>query len=71
MEGEFFKLKEIIAWKKVYGFYIYVDEVHSIGYLGKTGRGIVEKLGCSFDDVDILMGNFSKSFSSKGGYLAS
>ena len=71
MEGEFCKLREIIALKKAYGFYIYVDEAHSIGCLGKTGRGIVEQLGCSFDDVDILMGTFSKSFASAGGYIAS
>ena len=71
MEGEFCKLKEIIALKKAYGFYLYVDEAHSIGCLGPTGRGIVEQLGCSFDDVDILMGTFSKSFASAGGYIAS
>ena len=71
MEGEFCRLKEIIALKKIYGFYIYIDEAHSIGCLGKTGRGIVEQLGCSFDDVDILMGTFSKSFASAGGYIAS
>lgn len=71
MEGEFCKLKEIIALKKAYGFYLYVDEAHSIGALGQTGRGIVEHLGCDFNDVDILMGTFSKSFASAGGYLAS
>ena len=71
MEGEFCKLKEIIALKKIYGFYLYVDEAHSIGCLGPNGRGIVDQLGCSFDDVDILMGTFSKSFASAGGYIAS
>ena len=71
MEGEFCKLKEIILLKKAYGFYLYVDEAHSIGCLGKTGRGIVEQLDCSFDDVDLLMGTFSKSFASAGGYIAS
>ena len=71
MEGEFCKLKEIIALKKAYGFYLYIDEAHSIGCLGPSGRGIVEQLGCSFDDVDILMGTFSKSFASAGGYIAS
>ena len=71
MEGEFCKLKEIIELKKAYGFYLYIDEAHSIGCLGKTGRGIVEQLDCSFDDVDILMGTFSKSFASAGGYIAS
>ena len=71
MEGEFCKLKEIILLKKAYGFYLYIDEAHSIGCLGKTGRGIVEQLDCSFDDVDLLMGTFSKSFASAGGYIAS
>ena len=71
MEGEFCKLKEIIALKKIYGFYLYIDEAHSIGCLGKSGRGIVEQLNCSFDDIDILMGTFSKSFASAGGYIAS
>ena len=71
MEGEFCKLKEIITLKKAYGFYLYIDEAHSIGCLGKTGRGIVEQLGCSFDDIDIMMGTFSKSFASAGGYIAS
>ena len=70
MEGEYCKLKEIIALKKIYGFYLYIDEAHSIGCLGPTGRGIVDQLGCSFDDVDILMGTFSKSFASAGGYIA-
>ena len=71
MEGEFCKLREIIMLKKIYGFYLYVDEAHSIGALGKTGRGITEQLNCSFDDVDLLMGTFSKSFASAGGYIAS
>ena len=53
MKGEFCKLR-------AYGFYIYFDEDHSIGCLGKTRRGIIEQLGCSFDDVDILMRTFWK-----------
>ena len=71
MEGEFCKLREIIALKKAYGFYLYVDEAHSICALGATGRGITEQLGCDFNDVDILMGTFSKSFAAAGGYIAS
>ena len=71
MEGEFCKLKELIALKKVFNFYLYVDEAHSIGALGETGRGITEHLGCNFDDIDILMGTFSKSFAAAGGYIAS
>ena len=42
MEGEFCKLKEIISFQKAFGFYLYIDVAHSIGCLGKTGRGIVE-----------------------------
>ena len=71
MEGEFCKLKELIALKKAYGFYLYVDEAHSIGALGETGRGICEHLKCNFDDIDILMGTFSKSFAAAGGYICS
>ena len=71
MEGEFCKLKELIALKKAYGFYLYVDEAHSIGALGATGRGICEHLGCDFNDIDILMGTFSKSFAAAGGYICS
>ncbi|ELP87408.1 serine palmitoyltransferase, putative [Entamoeba invadens IP1] len=70
MEGQFCPLRELIALKKIYGFYLYIDEAHSIGALGETGRGITEHLGCSFEDVDVLMGTFSKSFASAGGYIA-
>lgn len=71
MEGTILKLKEIVELKKKYKFYLFVDEAHSIGALGKTGRGICEYTGVSFDDVDILMGTFTKSFGSSGGYIAS
>jgi len=50
--------------------YLYLDEAHSIGALGKTGRGICEHAGVSPADVDIMMGTFTKSFGSVGGYLA-
>jgi serine palmitoyltransferase len=49
---------------------LYVDEAHSIGALGKTGRGVCEYWGVSHKDVDILMGTFTKSFASCGGYIA-
>jgi len=71
MEGETCKLKEIVALKKKYKAYLYVDEAHSIGALGKNGRGICDFSGVSPDDVDILMGTFTKSFGSIGGYVAS
>ncbi|GKT36405.1 Serine palmitoyltransferase 2 [Aduncisulcus paluster] len=70
MSGEFPPLADIVRIKKKYGCYLYVDEAHSIGALGHTGRGICDKLGIDFSDVDILMGTFTKSFGSIGGYIA-
>ncbi|EXB62852.1 Serine palmitoyltransferase 2 [Morus notabilis] len=64
MEGELCKLPEIIA------AYTYLDEAHSIGAVGKTGRGVCELLGVDTADVDIMMGTFTKSFGSCGGYIA-
>jgi serine palmitoyltransferase len=47
-----------------------MDEAHSIGAMGRTGRGIVEYFSLNPADVDILMGTFTKSFGSCGGYVA-
>eukprot|EP01102_Stenamoeba_stenopodia_P004283 TRINITY_DN14607_c0_g1_i1.p1 TRINITY_DN14607_c0_g1~~TRINITY_DN14607_c0_g1_i1.p1 ORF type:complete len:509 (-),score=107.00 TRINITY_DN14607_c0_g1_i1:388-1914(-) len=71
MEGNICRLPEIIAIKKKYKAYLYVDEAHSIGALGKTGRGVTDYWGIDTSEVDILMGTFTKSFGSAGGYLAS
>lgn len=71
MEGEMCPLPEIVALKKKYKAYLYVDEAHSIGAIGPTGRGICEHKGVDPADVDILMGTFTKSFGSIGGYIAS
>lgn len=70
MEGEICKLREIVDVVKKYKAYIYVDEAHSIGALGKTGRGVCEHTGVDPSEVDILMGTFSKSFGGMGGYVA-
>jgi serine palmitoyltransferase len=70
MEGEILKLPEIVALKKKYKAYLYVDEAHSIGALGKTGRGVCEHWGVNPDDIDILMGTFTKAFGSVGGYIS-
>lgn len=70
MEGTMVDLVELVELKKKYKFYIYMDEAHSIGVMGKTGRGICEYLNVDFDDVDMLMGTFSKSFGGFGGYIA-
>ncbi|KAK9104057.1 hypothetical protein Scep_020901 [Stephania cephalantha] len=71
MEGELCKLPEIIAVCKKYKAYVYLDEAHSIGAVGKTGKGVCELLGVDTADVDIMMGTFTKSFGSCGGYIAS
>ncbi|XP_039133623.1 long chain base biosynthesis protein 2d-like [Dioscorea cayenensis subsp. rotundata] len=70
MEGELCKLPEIMAVCKKYKAYTYLDEAHSIGAIGKTGRGVCELLGVDPADVDIMMGTFTKSFGSCGGYIA-
>ncbi|XP_011002110.1 PREDICTED: long chain base biosynthesis protein 2a-like [Populus euphratica] len=70
MEGELCKLPEIVSVCKKYKAYIYLDEAHSIGAVGKTGRGVCELLGVDTADVDVMMGTFTKSFGSCGGYIA-
>jgi serine palmitoyltransferase len=70
MEGEICNLKPIIEVCKKYKAYSYVDEAHSIGALGATGRGVLEHCGVKPSDVDIMMGTFTKSFGSVGGYIA-
>uniref|UniRef100_H3GED8 serine C-palmitoyltransferase n=1 Tax=Phytophthora ramorum TaxID=164328 RepID=H3GED8_PHYRM len=70
MEGEIVHLREMVDVTKKYKAYIYVDEAHSIGALGNTGRGICEYAGVDPSEIDILMGTFSKSFGGMGGYIA-
>jgi len=69
MEGEICKLREIVAISKKYKCYIWVDEAHSIGAIGRTGRGVTEYWEIDPGDVDVLMGTFTKSFASVGGYI--
>jgi serine palmitoyltransferase len=70
MEGELARLAEIVAVKKKYKAYLYLDEAHSVGALGAGGRGVCEQLGVDPADVDVMMGTFTKSFGSCGGYIA-
>ncbi|KAJ1568794.1 serine palmitoyltransferase component [Cladochytrium tenue] len=70
MEGNICNLPAIVELKKKYGFYIYLDEAHSIGALGPNGRGVCDYFGIDPADIDILMGTFTKSFGAAGGYLA-
>ncbi|KAK9796329.1 hypothetical protein WJX73_005593 [Symbiochloris irregularis] len=71
MEGEACELAGIVAVAKKYKAYVFLDEAHSIGALGKTGRGITEHAGVSTSDIDVMMGTFTKSFGAAGGYIAS
>eukprot|EP00727_Mastigamoeba_balamuthi_P008140 m51a1_g3947 putative serine palmitoyltransferase (1711) ;mRNA; r:304145-311487 len=70
MMGDLCPLREIVALKERYGALLYIDEAHSIGALGPTGRGVCEYCGVSPRRVDVLMGTFTKSFGSIGGYIA-
>ncbi|XP_059817665.1 serine palmitoyltransferase 2 [Hypanus sabinus] len=69
MEGSIVRLPEIVALKKKYKAYLYLDEAHSIGALGPTGRGVVEYFDLNPKDVDVMMGTFTKSFGAAGGYI--
>lgn len=70
MEGSILHLPEVIALKKKYNAYLYLDEAHSIGALGQMGRGVADYFGVDPRDIDISMGTFTKSFGSSGGYIA-
>jgi len=69
MEGDIAELRGIVRLAKPYGARVFVDEAHGIGVLGPTGAGASEHLGV-LDDVDIVMGTFSKSLASVGGFIA-
>src|SRR5436309_14041551 len=69
MEGDVADLPGILKLAKPYGARTFVDEAHGIGVLGETGAGAAEHLGV-LDDVDIVMGTFSKSLASVGGFIA-
>jgi serine palmitoyltransferase len=69
MEGSIVKLPDIIRLKKKYKAYLWLDEAHSIGAIGPSGRGVVDYYGLNPTDVDILMGTFTKSFGAAGGYI--
>jgi 7-keto-8-aminopelargonate synthetase-like enzyme len=70
MDGDIPDLARFIALKKKYGAMLMVDEAHSIGVLGPTGRGLGEYAGTDSRDVDLWMGTLSKAFASCGGYIA-
>ena len=69
MEGDMANLPEIIRLAKKYNASVMVDEAHGIGVFGKGGRGTCDHFGVT-KDVDLIMGTFSKSFASLGGFIA-
>lgn len=69
MEGDVVDLPKIVNLSKKYNASIMVDEAHSLGVFGATGAGICEHFGVS-DDVDLIMGTFSKSLGTIGGFIA-
>lgn len=70
MEGDLAKLPEIIELKHKYNCSVMVDEAHGLGVFGKQGRGVCDHFGVT-DDVDLIMGTFSKSLASIGGFIVS
>ena len=71
MEGDLCKLPEIVALKHKYpGTAIMVDEAHGLGVFGRQGRGVCDHFGLT-KEVDLIMGTFSKSLASIGGFIAS
>ncbi len=69
MEGDVADLPGIVALAKKYNAAVMVDEAHGIGVFGRQGRGTCDHFGVT-DDVDLIMGTFSKSFASLGGFIA-
>lgn len=69
MEGDVANLPEIVRLAKQYNAAVMVDEAHGIGVFGRGGRGTCDHFGVT-DDVDLIMGTFSKSFASLGGFIA-
>lgn len=70
MEGDLAKLPEMVALSKKYNGNIMVDDAHGLGVFGYKGAGTSDHFGLT-DDVDLIMGTFSKSFASLGGFIAS
>ncbi len=69
MEGDIINLPEVVKLAEHYGASIMVDDAHSLGVLGKNGSGTASHFGLT-DKVDLIMGTFSKSFASLGGFIA-
>jgi len=69
MEGDVANLRGVTSLARRYGARTYIDEAHGIGIFGPTGAGVAEEQGV-LDDVDVVMGTFSKSLAAAGGFVA-
>ena len=69
MEGDLANLPEIVRLKQKYNAVLMVDEAHGLGVFGREGRGVCDHFGLT-DQVDLIMGTFSKSLASIGGFIA-
>jgi 8-amino-7-oxononanoate synthase len=69
MDGDIANLPELLALKDSFGCWLLVDEAHSIGVLGKNGRGLSEHFGEDPKRTDIIIGTLSKTFASCGGFV--
>jgi 8-amino-7-oxononanoate synthase len=69
MSGDILKLEPVVALAKKYNCKVYVDDAHALGVLGPRGEGTAQHFGLE-KDVDLVMGTFSKSFASIGGFIA-
>lgn len=70
MDGQILDLKRAVETKKRHNVMLMVDEAHSLGIVGKTGRGVCEAAGMPSDSIDVYMGTLSKTLASGGGYIA-
>jgi 7-keto-8-aminopelargonate synthetase-like enzyme len=70
MDGQILDLKRAVETKKRHDLLLMVDEAHSFGIVGPTGRGVCEAAGMPVDSIDVYMGTLSKTLASSGGYIA-
>jgi 8-amino-7-oxononanoate synthase len=70
MDGDIPDIARLVRLKKEYKALLMVDEAHSLGVIGATGRGVIEHFDLAPGDIDILMGTLSKTFASCGGFIA-
>lgn len=69
MAGDQGKLKEIVSYKKKYGFRLFVDDAHGFGTVGENGRGAGDEQGCH-DEIDVYFGTFAKAMATVGAFVA-